>query len=125
MLAALRRSIEENAELRRQVEANFKERAQALAAQVLEKAVYAGPLRIAALHGPMVPEMVKNVAFGVRAIAENDAVAFVAATKDAAAKPLLPAKGGGGGQPGFAQAGGKDAEGLATAMDKMTELLKA
>ena len=150
VLAALRRSIEENAELRRQVEANFKERAQALAAQVLEKAVYAGPLRIAALHGPMVPEMVKNVAFGVRAIAENDAVAFVAATKDAADKPLLTVmltdaavaatgknasqivreaakaiKGGGGGQPGFAQAGGKDAEGLATAMDKMTELLKA
>ncbi|MDE6136077.1 MAG: alanine--tRNA ligase, partial [Muribaculaceae bacterium] len=150
VLAALRRSIEENAELRRQVEANFKERAQAMAAQALEKAVYAGPLRIASMSGPMMPDMVKNVAFGVRALAENEAVAFAGATKDAAGKPLLTVmltdaaiaatgknasqivreaakaiKGGGGGQPGFAQAGGKDAEGLAAAMDKMTELLKA
>ncbi len=34
-------------------------------------------------------------------------------------------KGGGGGQPGFAQAGGKDADGVAAAMDKMLEQLKA
>jgi alanyl-tRNA synthetase len=33
-------------------------------------------------------------------------------------------KGGGGGQPHFAQAGGKDADGLSAAMDKMRELIK-
>ena len=33
-------------------------------------------------------------------------------------------KGGGGGQPHFAQAGGKDLDGLSAAMDKMRELLK-
>ena len=32
-------------------------------------------------------------------------------------------KGGGGGQPGFAQAGGKDKEGIAQAAQKMRELL--
>lgn len=32
-------------------------------------------------------------------------------------------KGGGGGQPFFAQAGGKDAEGLSNAFDKIFELL--
>ena len=33
-------------------------------------------------------------------------------------------KGGGGGQPGFAQAGGKDAEGLEKAFDSMIASLK-
>ncbi len=33
-------------------------------------------------------------------------------------------KGGGGGQPGFAQAGGKDAEGIADAFKKMIETIK-
>jgi alanyl-tRNA synthetase len=32
-------------------------------------------------------------------------------------------KGGGGGQPHFAQAGGKDMDGLSAAMEKMRELL--
>ena len=69
-------------------------------------------------------------------------MAFVGATQDFAGKPLLTVmltddavkatdlnasaivreaakaiKGGGGGQPGFAQAGGKDAEGLDNAYD--------
>ncbi len=33
-------------------------------------------------------------------------------------------KGGGGGQPGFAQAGGKDADGISTAANTMREALK-
>ena len=32
-------------------------------------------------------------------------------------------KGGGGGQPGFAQAGGKDKEGIEIAFNRMIELL--
>jgi Alanyl-tRNA synthetase len=34
-------------------------------------------------------------------------------------------QGGGGGQPHFAQAGGRNADGLSAAMDKMVELLNA
>ena len=76
------------------------------------------------------------------------ATAFVAATVDAANKPLLTVmltedivatglnagaivrnaakaiKGGGGGQPGFAQAGGKDAEGLQIAFQNMIDAVK-
>jgi alanyl-tRNA synthetase len=33
-------------------------------------------------------------------------------------------KGGGGGQPGFAQAGGKDKEGIVVAGQKLMELIK-
>ena len=150
VVAALRRSIEENADLRRQVEASLKERAEAMAKNALDKAKVEGSLRIAALSGPGIPDVVKNVAFSVRALAGTEPVAFAAATFDAAGKPLLTLmlndaaiaatgknasqiireaakaiKGGGGGQPGFAQAGGKDREGLSAAMDKMMELLKA
>ena len=147
----MRRSIEENAELRRQVEAAMKERAEAQAAALLDRATDCGALKVATLRGTAVPEMVKNIAFALRANAPADApVAFAAATRDASGKPLLTLlltdaaiaasgknasqvvreaakaiKGGGGGQPGFAQAGGKDADGLAAAMDKMLELLKA
>ncbi len=150
IVAALRRSIEENADLRRQVEASLKERAESMAKNALDKAKVEGSLRIAALSGPGIPDVVKNVAFSVRALAGTEPVAFAAATFDAAGKPLLTLmlndaaiaatgknasqiireaakaiKGGGGGQPGFAQAGGKDREGLSAAMDKMMELLKA
>ena len=150
VVAALRRSIEENADLRRQVEASLKERAESMAKNALDKAKVEGSLRIAALSGPGSPDVVKNVAFSVRALAGTEPVAFAAATFDAAGKPLLTLmlndtaiaatgknasqiireaakaiKGGGGGQPGFAQAGGKDREGLSAAMDKMMELLKA
>ena len=34
-------------------------------------------------------------------------------------------QGGGGGQPGFAQAGGKNADGLSAALDKMKEIVLA
>ena len=150
VVAALRRSIEENADLRRQVEASLKERAESMAKNALDKAKVEGSLRIAALAGPGIPDVVKNVAFSVRTLAGTEPVAFAAATFDAAGKPLLTLmlndaaiaatgknasqiireaakaiKGGGGGQPGFAQAGGKDREGLSAAMDKMMELLKA
>ena len=149
LLATMRRSVEENADLRRQVEASMKERAQALAAKLLDKAESYGPLLIATYRGLMNAEVVKNVAFSMRAEAGDRPVVFAAATADAS-KPLLTLmltdaavkatglnagaivreaakaiKGGGGGQPGFAQAGGKDADGLAAALDKMIEMLKA
>ena len=89
----------------------------------------------------------KNVAFGVRA-ASPERTAFIAATVDMGGKPLLTVmltndlveegrnasqmvreaakaiKGGGGGQPGFAQAGGKDASGIAMAMEALRGALK-
>ena len=98
------------------------------------------------LDGVRIPDVVKNVAFAVRATSP-ESTAFLAATSDMGGKPLLTVmltndlvesghnasqlvreaakaiKGGGGGQPGFAQAGGKDADGLATALGIMRESL--
>ena len=106
-----------------------------------------GGLKIVELTGLRLPDVVKNVAFGVRA-ASPEATAFVGATIDPAGKPLLTVmltddivasrglnasqivreaakaiKGGGGGQPGFAQAGGKDAQGIAAAREAILAAL--
>ncbi len=148
LLQTLRKSIEENAELRKQAEEYFQERVNNLTKQLLEKAVDVNGIKVVELHGVRVPDVVKGVAFGVRA-ASPEHTAFIAATVDMSGKPLLTVmltedlvkegrnasamvreaaksiKGGGGGQPGFAQAGGKDKEGISSAAQKLRELLQA
>ena len=100
-------------------------------------------MNVVSLRGVRIPEVVKIVAMAVRRDCPEH-TAFIAATKDPSGKPLLTValsddlvagglnaaaiarnaaksiKGGGGGQPGFAQAGGKDAEGLTAAFDILT-----
>ena len=146
--AAIRKSVEENAELRRQADEYFKERIATLSKQLLERATLtATGIRLVTMQGARLPEVAKGVAFNLRAIAPEN-TAFVAATVDPSGKPLLTVmltddivagglsastivreaakniKGGGGGQPGFAQAGGKDAEGLTKAFEAMVSAIK-
>lgn len=146
LVQALRKSIEENAELRKQTEEYFKERVNNITKQILEKATDVNGVKVASLTGVRVPDVVKNVAFGVRANSPEHTI-FIGATVDMQGKPLLTVmltedlvkdglnasnvvreaakliKGGGGGQPGFAQAGGKDKEGIKEAELKLRELL--
>ena len=148
LLQALRKSIEENAELRKQAEEYFQERVNNLTKQLLDKAVDVNGVKLVSLQGVRVPDVVKAVAFGVRA-ASSERTAFIAATVDMAGKPLLTVmltedlvkegrnasamvreaakaiKGGGGGQPGFAQAGGKEKDGISAAAQKLRELIEA
>ncbi len=140
IIAALRKSIDENAELRHQVEDAMKERTTALAATLLEKSKIVNGVRLVILTGVRIPEIVRNTAMTVRQNSPEN-TAFIAATIDGSGKPLLTIaltddlvksglnagkivreaakfiKGGGGGQPGFAQAGGKDREGLSLALE--------
>ncbi len=142
VVAAIRKSMEENAGLHAQVEEYFKERIATLADQVLAAAETKDGIRVAALTGVRLPEVAKNVAFRVREISPEN-TAFIAATVDPAGKPLLTVmltddvvkagknasfivreaakaiKGGGGGQPGFAQAGGKDRDGIVAAFEAL------
>ncbi|MCC8114240.1 MAG: alanine--tRNA ligase [Bacteroidales bacterium] len=144
VLAALKRSIEESASLKKQVDEYRAEKEVALINEVLDKAKIVNGLKVAALGGVRLPEMVKNVAFGVRAKSPEHTV-FLAATVDPTGKPLLTValtedvvkhglnasamvreaakaiKGGGGGQPGFAQAGGKDSDGLSRAFESLMD----
>ena len=145
---AIRKAIEENAGLRKEIEEVVKERTRNLAADVLGKADTVGDIKIVSLTGVRVPEVVKNVAFMVRQMSPANTV-FIAATADMAGKPLLTValtddvvakganasaivreaakaiKGGGGGQPGFAQAGGKDASDLSVAFASMRDAVKS
>ncbi len=147
LLQTLRKSLEENAELRKEAEEYFKERVNNLTKSVLESAEQVGDIKVVKLMGVRVPDVVKSVAFGVRA-ASAEKTAFLAATIDMGGKPLLTVmltddlvkegrnasmmvreaakeiKGGGGGQPGFAQAGGKDKDGIVAAGQKLMELIK-
>lgn len=148
LVATLRKSIEENADLRKQAEEFFKERVNNITKQLLEKAVEINGIKTVIMIGVRVPDVVKGVAFGVRA-ASPQRTAFLGATVDMTGKPLLTVmftddlvkegfnastsvreaakaiKGGGGGQPGFAQAGGKDAEGISAAAQLLRNTLEA
>ena len=147
VVAAVRKAIAENADLHKEVEEYFKERCNTFVDQVLGKAEKHGDITIVKFGGVRVPEMVKNVAFGVRAASPEKTV-FLAATADMLGKPLLTVmvtedltktglnasamvreaakkiQGGGGGQPGFAQAGGKNPDGLAEAFEVLESLVK-
>lgn len=142
---AIRKAIMENGDLRHQVEGYVAERTELLAKEIQEKAIMLNGVTLCRLTGARIPEVVKNVAFIVRKNADGPTV-FLAATLNEgrptltisltddlvkegynASKIVREAaklmKGGGGGQPFFAQAGGKDLDGLSNAADKAIELL--
>ncbi len=147
VLQALRKAIDENAALKKEIQEAMLERANALTATLIEKSTVINGMRLVSLGGIRVPDMVKTIAMNVRRDSPEKTI-FVATTKDNAGKPLITValtddlvatgmnaaalarsgakaiKGGGGGQPGFAQAGGKDAEGLSAAYDIIIDELK-
>ncbi len=143
VVGALRKAIEENAELHQQAEEYMKERVNNIANELLGQARDVNGIKVVEVTGIRIPEIVKNIAFRVRELSPEN-TAFIAATCDVTGKPLLTVmltndltdrfnaskmvreaakaiKGGGGGQPGFAQAGGKDSAGLSAAFSSLKE----
>ena len=145
LIAGIKKSIEENAELRKQVNKFMEDRTAMLTKEVLERAKIKNGVRVVMLPGVRLPEVVKNIAFNIRKLSpestvfiglnvSNDKPMLTVALSDDIVKQGYNAgqivreaakciKGGGGGQPFFAQAGGKDASGLSLAGDKILELL--
>ncbi len=147
IIAAVKRAIAENADLHKEVESYMQERVKSMVETLIARAETVNGIKLVTLGGVRVPDMVKNVAFGVRA-ASPEATAFIAATVDMAGKPLLTVmltddvvkqghnasqmvreaakkiQGGGGGQPGFAQAGGKNKDGISEAFEALIAMIK-
>lgn len=144
LMSAIRKSIDENAGLKKQVEDYMKEKAIGIKALLLKNAKEINGVKVIKLSMPIPADAVKNIAFQLRSeIPEN--LFFVAGTVENN-KPTLTVmmsdnlvasgldarklvreaakliQGGGGGQPHFATAGGKSTDGLSTAVDKLIEL---
>ena len=144
-IAALHKSLTENADLKKQVDEFMKQRIAILAKQVQDEAKQMNGINVLMMTGKRIPDIVKGVALAVKADCPT-ATAFLAAT-EFEGKPMLTVmlsedvvksgkkagdivrgaakciQGGGGGQPHFAQAGGRNPQGLNDAMKSMLEAL--
>lgn len=145
VIQAIKKTIAENGELKKEAENMLKERIKAVAAQVIDNRTEVNGINVYSLKGPRIAEAVKGIAFAIREESPEKSI-FVGATLNGD-KPMLTVlvtddlaqngfnastivreaakliKGGGGGQPQFAQAGGKNAEGLSVAYDKIMEII--
>ena len=144
-IAALQKSLSENADLKKQVDDFMKQRIAILSKQLENEAKQENGMTIITLTGVRVPDVVKGVALTIKADCPT-ATAFLAAT-EFEGKPMLTVmlsedivksgkkagdivrgaakciQGGGGGQPHFAQAGGRNPQGLNDAMAAMRQAL--
>ena len=147
LMAAIKRSIEENAGLKKDIETFMQEKAQLFADQLVSHAVELGDKKLVRLDGEVQPEMIRAALPLLRGRFSDVKFALVGATSwqgkpmisiflsqalvdggmnagaiiKAAAKHI---QGGGGGQPWMATAGGRDVNGLTAAMEEMTGALK-
>ena len=142
---AIQKFIDENAQLKKQIENSMREKAMQLKQSMKDNAKDINGITIMKAVVPtMAPEFVKDIAFQLRAEVENALVVIGSSNEG---KPMLTAaasdsivqqgvnigknireaaqliQGGGGGQPHFATAGGKNPDGLISAVDKLIELL--
>ncbi len=144
LIATVQRAIAENKELQSQVDEFKAQKAQQLKQILIEKARDVNGVKVISGVLPMEAQHVKDIAFQLRGqFAER---LLVVIGSEAAGKPTLTVsisddlvaegknagqyvreagkliQGGGGGQPHFATAGGKNPEGLKAAVDKIIEL---
>ncbi len=149
IIQTIEKSLNENNELRQQVDIFTKERTLTVKEGLIKSSTVENGIKVIPYIGPMLPEVAKDIAFMLRGEI-TESMAFIAATyKEGENKPLLTVmlsddlvaagknaaqivresarliQGGGGGQPYFAQAGGKDASKLQDALDKMHEMVIA
>ena len=142
--AAISKYIEENAGLKKQMEEFMKEKEAAVKNKLIEGAKEINGVKVIQAVLPMPADAVKNIAFQLKGqFPENLFVVIGSVFKN---KPLLTVtmsddqvkaglnagqlvreaakliQGGGGGQPHFATAGGKNPDGLSAAVDKIVSL---
>ena len=140
---AMKKSIEENAEMKKQIEDYIREKSMRLKEEIVAKASESNGIKVMQFVGKANADAMKNVAFQIKA-ETTDSFVFVAGIiddnkctlmlmlSDDLVKECLHAgkivkeaakhiQGGGGGQPHFATAGGKNMEGLSIAVGAVKE----
>ena len=141
----IRKSIEENAELKKQVSDYVKEKVAMLKKELIAKAVERHGVKVVVFRGEANVDAIKDLAFQIKGESNSDEkVFFVAGIKDGAkcalmvmlSEPLVAEglnagklvkdaakliQGGGGGQAHFATAGGENSDGLAQAVEQILE----
>ena len=143
LMATIQKAISENKELQSQVDEFKARKAQELKKMLIEKARDVNGVKVIAGVLPLEPQHAKDIAFQLRGQFPEQLLVVIGSESNG--KPTLTVsmsddlvaegknaglyvreagkliKGGGGGQPHFATAGGKDPEGLKAAVDKIVE----
>ena len=139
LLQSIKKTIDENADLKKTVDTYMQEKVLQMRDRLISMAQEKGGVKLITLKGEFSPDFVKSVGFQIRNVM-TDKLAFLAATS-IEGKPMLTVvlsddvivmgynasqmireaakeiQGGGGGQPFYAQAGGKNLDGLEKAFD--------
>ncbi len=146
LIQAVEKTISENVDLKKEAENVMQERIKATAEKLLAEKDIINGINVCLMTGVRIPDMVKGVAFAIKEKSPSSTI-FIGATTYKE-KPMLTVmatedmvkagfnasamvkeaakliQGGGGGQPQFAQAGGKNAEALSLAIDKLMDIIK-
>ena len=143
----IRKYIEEHDTMKKEIETFQAQAVERIARQLVEKAREVNGVKVVRSVLPMEPAAAKDLAFKIRAAVEGSLLCVLGTiyqekpqlsimmSDDMVSEHGLNAgqmvreaakliQGGGGGQPHYAQAGGKNADGLSAAVDKVIELAK-
>ncbi|MBF1374630.1 MAG: alanine--tRNA ligase [Porphyromonadaceae bacterium] len=149
LMTAIRKTLEENAELGKQVGEYIREQIAEKKRQLLEKRVEVGGVRLFLVEKDVPAEVVKDIAFQIAGELHEPFVFIAACVDPSSSKPSLTLmiskdlvesrgwnasqllraaakhiQGGGGGQPHFATAGGKNVDGLNAAVEELLSAME-
>ena len=149
LMTAIRKTLEENAELGKQVGEYVREQIAEKKRQLLEKRVEVGGVRLFLVEKGVPSEVVKDIAFQIAGELHEPFVFIAACVELSSSKPSLTLmiskdlvesrgwnasqllraaakhiQGGGGGQPHFATAGGKNVDGLKAAVEELLSAME-
>ena len=149
LMTAIRKTLEENAELGKQVGEYVREQIAEKKRQLLEKRVEVDGVRLFLVEKEVLAEVIKDIAFQIAGELHEPFVFIAACVELSSSKPSLTLmiskdlvesrgwnasqllraaakhiQGGGGGQPHFATAGGKNADGLNAAVEELLSTME-